>query len=151
LNDTHPTLQGTMNLIAERAAAALRQHPHPALRLDELLTLVADRLDRNLTRERLRAILEDHPGEFRIIGASVGTWDTSPECDAMTRRCGPWVLSIAPEPGGTEPPHPVPALRESVRWVGRTIDGRSRMDIGRWDGLAMSERATMRALQRRAS
>ena len=50
-----------MNPIAECAAQTLLHHPHPALRLSELLQLVAERVDRGLDPGRLRTLLEEHP------------------------------------------------------------------------------------------
>jgi hypothetical protein len=42
-------------------------------------------------------------------------------------------------------------LRESVRWIGRSVDGRSTLEVGRWYAIALAEREARRALARRAA
>ncbi len=63
-----------MNPIAECAAQTLLHHPHPALRLSELLQLVAERVDRGLDPGRLRTLLEEHPETFRLLDPWSGPW-----------------------------------------------------------------------------
>lgn len=141
-----------MNPIAAFADSTLRQHPHPALRLRELVALVAERVDRTLDCARLRAVLEGYPERFRILDPWRGPWrsarvpsgDEPPQLDV-------WVVAVA-EPG--DPPGGAPSavkLRESVRWLGRGIDPRSPSDVGRWYAIALSERAVREAVLRRAA
>lgn len=133
-----------MNEVAEQAAETLRGHHHPALRLDELCELLRERVDRNLTCDRLHLLLADHPDDFRILESWKRRWSRTETLD----RASAWVLAIdkagPPDPGG--PWHPGLCLRESVRWLGRRVDGRSAMDVSRWYAIVLSERAARRAL-----
>ena len=131
--------------IAVRAADALHTHPHPALRLTELLELLAD-VDRGLTAERLRLILDGYPEEFRIVASWHGRWSAGSGPDTA-----PWVVAVSPPPEAPETDRPVLRLRESVRWLGRTVDDRSRVDLSRWYAIVLSERASRRALARRVA
>jgi len=143
-----------MNAIATCAEGALRQHVHPALRLSELLEVVADRIDRSLDAGRLRAALETHPDRFRILDPWQGPWRAHPR-----RHGGPrypdtdvWVVALS-DPG--DPPAAGGAalikLRESVRWLARGVDPRSRTDVSRWYAIALSERNARRAVVKRAA
>jgi hypothetical protein len=142
-----------MDPIATCAEQTLSRSPHPALRLSELLEIVAERLDRNLDQGRLRAILEAHPDRFRILEPWRGPW-RSVEGTLVAREGhgDAWVVATA---GPGEPPDDGgPAafrLRESVRWLARGVDGRSPTDVSRWYAIAMSERAARAALARRAA
>lgn len=135
-----------MNPIAVYAENTLRRHAHPALRLGELVDMVGERVDRSLDAARLRAILEGYPDRFRILDPWRGPWrtETEPQSDV-------WVVAIG-EPGGPPPGAPAALkLRESVRWLGRGIDPRSRTDVSRWYAIALAERAVREAVARRAA
>ena len=141
-----------MNPIAAFAESTLRQHAHPALRLGELVALVAERVDRTLDCARLRAVLEGYPERFRLLDPWRGAWRA-----ARGPHAGPpspldvWVVAVG-EPG--DPPGGAPAafkLRESVRWLGRGIDAGSPNDVSRWYAIALSERAVREAVVRRAA
>ncbi len=135
-----------MNPIATYAENTLRHHAHPALRLRELVELIAARVDRSLDCARLRAILEGYPDRFRILDPWRGPWRMEAE-----PRTDVWVVAIS-EPEGC--PHGAPSalkLRESVRWLGRGIDPRSRTDVSRWYAIALAERAVREAVARRAA
>jgi hypothetical protein len=120
-----------MNPIAECAAQTLLHHPHPALRLSELLQLVAERVDRGLDPGRLRTLLEEHPETFRLLD--------------------PWVLmSTDPSPDGA-PTAAGARLRESVRWIARGIDLTSPYDISRWYAIALAEREVREAVRKKAA
>jgi hypothetical protein len=142
-----------MNSIAARAESALREHVHPALRLSELLELVADRMDRTLDAPRLRAILETYPDRFRILDPWQGPWRGVPRStSSASPSIDVWVVALS-DPG--EPPSG-PAgtllkLRESVRWLGRGIDPRSRSDVSRWYAITLAERSAREAVTRRAA
>jgi len=149
-----------MNPIAACAAAVLESHPHPALRLAELLAPVADRVDRTLTSGRLRSALDEHPDRFKLLDPWRGPWRSDPSGggapDDPERQRDPlgdvWVVLLT-EP--TAPPAgakaPAATLRESVRWLARTVDPRSGVDVSRWYAIALTERATRQAVARRAA
>ncbi|MGE0160094.1 MAG: hypothetical protein AB7T31_11845 [Gemmatimonadales bacterium] len=141
-----------MNPIAAFAESALRENVHPALRLGELVELVARRVDRSLDGVRLRAILESYPDRFRILDPWRGPWRS-----VLTRGTEEtlaedvWVVAItAPDrpPGG---PAVAVKLRETVRWIGRGVDPRSRREVSRWYAIALAERAVREAVSRRAA
>lgn len=142
-----------MNPIAVCAESTLRQHPHPALRLSELVELVAERVDRTLEESRLRSILESYPDRFRILDPWRGPWRVVPRDDPEEGSArAVWVVAVV-DP--TQPPdHPGAAalkLRESVRWLGRGVDPRSPHEVSRWYAIALSERAVREAVVRRAA
>lgn len=138
-----------MDTIAHAAEEALLEHPHPALRLSELLELIADRVDRRLDSERLRTALEAHPERFRILEMWLSRWRTV-EADGSIEGEA-WVVATSdrgPSPAG---PDATRLLRESVRRIAHGVDARSALDLGRWQAIALAERAARRALSRRAS
>jgi hypothetical protein len=144
-----------MNPIAAQAETALRRHAHPALRLSELLELVAERIDRGLDARRLRAILEEHPERFRLLDPWRGPWrSASAPAGPHTMREDGWVVLV------TDPAAPPCAvatsrmafkLRESVRWLGRAVDVRSSVEVSRWYAIVLAERASREAIARRAA
>ena len=159
-----------MNPIATCAASFLEGHPHPALRLAELLPPVADQADRSLTLDRLRQSLSEHPESFRLLDPWKGPWRfaESVPSEVATLRAGAndnlgggthagrtgdvWVVlltdtSRAPAPASG--PHLT--LRESVRWLARCIDTRSPLSVSRWYAIALAERESRRALARRSA
>ena len=140
-----------MNPISSLAEAVLGRHPFPALRLSELLELVAERVDRALDARRLRAVLEEHPERFRVFDPWRGPW-RSVVAAGSGGNTDPWVVlvsetAVEPDVDGRT----ALTLRESVRWLGRTIDARSATDVGRWYAIVLSERASRRAVTRRAA
>jgi hypothetical protein len=141
-----------MNPIAAFAESTLRQHAHPALRMRELVALVAERVDRTLDCARLRAVLEGYPDRFRLLDPWRGPWRGARAAHAdEPSQLDVWVVAVG-EPG--DPPHGAPAavkLRESVRWLGRGIDPGSPSDVSRWYAIALSERAVREAVVRRAA
>jgi len=142
-----------MHPIAHCAERALHQHPHPALRLSELVALISERVDRSLDEVRLRAILEVHPDRFRILDPWRGPWKVGLEGppEAWERRDA-WIVALT-DPADP-PDHGAPAtlrLRESVRWLGKGVDPRSPSEVGRWYALALSERSLRAAVSKRAA
>lgn len=141
-----------MDAVLTAAETILRNHPAPALRLPELRErLRAAGPDRRLTDERLRGLLERHPGRFRVLDVWRGPWR------ALEARSGPaglerdcWVAVAAgpdaPLDGGLGG-----RMRESVRWLARRLDARSLHEVSRWHRLALSEEAARAALGRRAA
>ncbi|MBM4185184.1 MAG: hypothetical protein FJ207_13370 [Gemmatimonadetes bacterium] len=141
-----------MHPVAAFAETALRQSVQPALRLRELLELTAQRMDHSLDATRLRAILEVYPERFRLLDPWCGRWQSpgAYRSGAATTDIDVWVVSVTE---GAPPPS-APAtlkLRQSVRWLARGVDPRSPTDVGRWYAIALSERATRRAVVRRAA
>jgi hypothetical protein len=142
-----------MNPIVTCAESALRQHPHPALRLSELLQMVAERVDRTLDEARLRCALESRPDCFRLLDPWQGPWRATlaGDCEEAARH-DVWVVAVV-DP--TQPPdHPGAAalkLRESVRWLGRGVDPRSPREVSRWYAIALAERAIREAVAKRAA
>ena len=141
-----------MNPIAQCAETALRQHPHPALRLSELLELVAERVDRTLDEVRLRSTLERYPERFRLLDPWRGAWRSALGQEEAERRRDVWVLVVADPSQPPDGPGPVALkLRESVRWLGRGIDPRSPHEVSRWHALVLADRALREAMSRRAA
>lgn len=142
-----------MEPVARCAERALRRHVHPALRLAELVELVAERVDRSLDVHRLRAVLESHPDRFRLLDPWRGPWSTArPDSDVASTAGDVWVVAITdPEdpPDGAGPN--MIKLRESVRWLGRGIDPRSSTEVSRWYAIALAERKAREAVARRAA
>lgn len=111
------------------------------------------RVDRNLTPGRLRPILERHPESFRVLDTLPGGWGgrAHPSGGTGAVMQHVWVVGVDPVPPDHDPAAPsthVSALRlrESVRWLARGLDGRSRVDTSRWDVIARAERATREIL-----
>ena len=146
-----------MDRIAQAAQDVLLGHPHPALRLAELLEVLTEHVDRTLNEERLRRSLEGHPGHFRILEAWRRRWPTIAGESDSTRpgvarpdQRGAWVIAVN---GAPEPPERSTSgvrLRESVRWLGRGLDDRSRLAVGRWYAIAVAERDARRVIARGA-
>lgn len=143
-----------MNAIAACAESALRHHVHPALRLSELLEVVAERVDRTLDVARLRATLEAHPDRFRILDPWQGPWRTVLRDAARNPRkaIDVWVVVLSdPDDPPSGEGGALIKLRESVRWLGRGIDPRSRTDVSRWYAIALAERAVRESVAKRAA
>lgn len=149
-----------MNPIATYAATVLEHHPSPALRLTELREPVADRVDRNLTIARLRAALAEHPDRFKLLDPWQGPWRSgaagagAPDDPARMRdpEGDVWVVLLSePHAGAVALPSTALTLRESVRWLARSVDPRSSVDVSRWYAIALTERASRRAVARRAA
>lgn len=159
MSPVDPETEATMDRIAQAAEDVLLGHPHPALRLAELLEVLTKHVDRTLNEERLRRSLEGHPGRFRILEAWRRRWPTvASETDSTDRQGralpdqrGAWVIAVD---GAPEPPDRNASgirLRESVRWLGRSVDDRSRLAVGRWYAIAVAERDARRVIARRSS
>lgn len=140
-----------MNPIATCTEHFMAGHPHPALRIGELLAPVAERVDRSLTTGRLRAALAEHPETFRLLDPWQGPWRVPAE-SAPATEADVWVV-LLPGAGGQERPAggPVTTLRESVRWLARGIDPRSSMSVSRWYAIALAERESRRAIAERSA
>jgi hypothetical protein len=147
-----------MDRIAQAAEDVLLGHPHPALRLAELLEVLTEHVDRTLNEERLRRSLEGHPGHFRILEAWRRRWPTvASETDstgrhglALPEHRGAWVIAVYGPPGPPGRSASDIRLRESVRWLGRGVDDRSRLAVGRWYAIAVAERDARRVIARRS-
>ncbi len=149
-----------MHPTAVCAARILEEHPHPALRLAELLPGVAERVDRTLTAERLRNVLAEHPDRFKLLDPWRGPWRTGPSGtgapDDPERLADPfgdvWVVLLGePASARPDPRAPTVTLRESVRWLARSVDPCSAVDVSRWYAIVLTERASREAVARRAA
>lgn len=162
-----------MNPIATCAASFMEGHPHPALRLAELLPAVADQADRSLTLDRLRQALAEHPDWFRLLDPWKGPWRSAEPVRSEipsgrlghagraaarggsldTDRTGDiWVVLLTETSGSAGPTVDAHlTLRESVRWLARCIDTRSPLSVSRWYAIALAERESRRALARRSA
>lgn len=140
-----------MNPIAQAAEATLHSHPHAALKLPELLELLTERVDRGLTISRLRTLLEGQPERFRILESWRGRWRPHVVGEWDNRDQHAWVVSLTASDALPDASRESLRLRESVRWLARSIDGRSRMDVSRWYAIVLSERSARKAVARRAA
>ncbi|MGY8777377.1 MAG: hypothetical protein ACKVIN_04555 [Longimicrobiales bacterium] len=146
-----------MNAIASAADTVLRGHPHPTLPLSDLVERVASEVDRSATADRVRLALNAHPEHFRVIDIwTLGDARNEAEGGAASRS---WVVSIT-EPwtrdqgastGATAPDRSAQgrtlrSLSANVRWLARHLDSRSRMAVGRWAALTISERSAREAV-----
>lgn len=139
-----------MNPIATCAAQLMEAHPHPALRLGELLEPVAERIDRSLTCARLRSSLAEHPEAFRLLNPWQGPWRL-PDLPVTDPAADVWVVLLSPPRDHAQGPQPARTLRESVRWLAHGIDPRSPLSVSRWYAIALAERESRRALARRCA
>ncbi len=143
-----------MHEILHHAETALRRHPAPALRLHELLRLVRESTsNQSLDGRLLRTLLEEHPERFRILDPWQGPWRFAGIArDAGEEGDDPWVVVIT-DPGDQDlvDPRPAARLRESVRWVARGVDPRSRRELARWHALMMASGEARVILLRRAA
>ena len=129
-----------MSTVVDHAERALLAHQHPALRLSELLALAAE-MDRTLDGRRLRSLLEDHPGRFRVLGAPSG---------AEASGADEWVVAVGRNGREAGRSDPAGRLYDSVRWLGVGVDHRSRSAVGRWHAIAIADRAARRVVSRAA-
>ena len=141
-----------MNAILTAAEAILRRHPAPALPMPELLErLRAEGPDRHLTDDRLRPLLEGYPTRFRVLDVWKGPWRPF-RSHAPAARLGPdcWVAVVGdrtdpPDDGGV-----AGRMRETVRWLARRLDLRSRHEVTRWHRLVLAEEEARSALSQAA-
>ena len=131
-----------MDPLVQAAEDALLVHPHPALRLQELARLLTERIDRSLTEERLRTVLDRYPERFRVLDAWRGQRSVATGArPGPATRTDAWVIALGDGPEracGARAPDV--RLRESVRWFARAMDGRSILAAGRWYAVVMEER-----------
>jgi hypothetical protein len=139
-----------MNPIATCAEEVLRAHAHPALKISELVELVAQRVDRGLDARRLRTILEEHPDRFRVLEPWAGPWRHS-SARAGAQQQEAWVVAISEPRDPPDSPRAALKLRESVRWLARSVDPRSSSEVSHWYAIALAERAARQAVVRRAA
>lgn len=137
-----------MNPIATCTEHFMAVHPHPALRIGEILAPVADRVDRSLTAGRLKSALAEHPETFRLLDPWQGPWRVHAESTPAT-EADVWVVLLSGMSGEGTAGGPVTTLRESVRWLARGIDPRSSLSVSRWYAIALAERESRRAIAKR--
>jgi hypothetical protein len=139
-----------LDTILLSAEAALRRNAAPALRLGELLLVVrADTRDVTLGEERLRSALESRPDRFRVLDPWRGPW----RFVGPSHSGEPWVVVVG-DPGDRDARaanSPAHTLRESVRWLGLTVDQGSHREVGRWHAIAVAEPGAREMVRRRAA
>ena len=142
-----------MDPIVSHAEAVLRRHPAPALKLSELAELLKSDLPRaTLDLTVLRHRLERHPETFRFLDPWRGPWrHTREQIPGDLGAAEPWVLVVA-DPGadGVGSSHPSRMMRESVRWIARSVDPRSAREVSRLHGIVLEERGARGALRQAA-
>ncbi len=140
-----------MQEILHHAEEVLRQHPAPAMELDELHSRLRElRPTATPICAGLRRILEGSPHRFRVVDPWCGPWIHGPHGDRPDTD-GVVVIAIDrvcsegdPSPGST-------LLRESVRWIARGIDLRSQGGAARLYALILAADAARLRLRRRAA
>ncbi len=140
-----------MQAILHHAEELLRQHPAPAMELDELHSRLRElRPTCTPTCVSLRVILENSPGRFRVVDPWCGPWvhNRDGHCSDTDD-----VIVIAIDRGCSErdPSSSGALLRESVRWIARGIDLRSPGGVARLYALILAEDAARLRLGRRAA
>ncbi|KPJ83006.1 MAG: hypothetical protein AMS19_05890 [Gemmatimonas sp. SG8_23] len=139
-----------MDPIARAAEDALLAHPHPAVRLGELTRMLAEPIDRRLTAARVRAVLEAHPERFRIIDPLHLRWPGIAD-ETGAGADDAWVLSIVERRGPGCGSSTTTRLRDSIRWMGRGVDGRSGLEVARWTTVMHAHGAARASLERTAA
>lgn len=140
-----------MEALVRSAETILRSQSAPALRLTELVERVrADTGMRTLDADRLRSALELRPDRFRLLDPWRGPWRFVREGDSSTDVVEPWVVVVG-DPGAgagahAERPDVARRLSASVRWLGMSVDERSRRALTRWHRMVVAERAARAAL-----
>jgi len=138
-----------MDAMLNAAEAALRRAAGPALRLAALWRQLRDeRRDGGLDLARLRIALESRPDRFRVLDPWRGPWRSL----APREGSDPWVVVVG-DPGDRDgaPATAVRRLRESVRWLGVTLDAGSVREVGRWHAMVVAEEEARATLDRRAA
>lgn len=140
-----------MDSLVSAAEAQLRRHPAPAVPLLVLLRLLREAgSDRLLDVGRLRTVLERHPERFRILQVWRAPLDEFDGDGIEGGADNPWValLTEPAEPDVVGLPPTVCTMRESVRWLARRMDDRSRTEALHWQRLVLAEREARTALTR---
>ena len=141
-----------MENVLSAAEQILRASGAPALRLSVLLgEVLATTGERTLDAPRLRALLEGRPDRFRVLDPWRGPWRFVGQRGAAPVE-EPWVVAVRDlgDGSGAGTPKVVRGIRESVRWLGVTLDERSPRRVARWQGLLLEGMAAERALRKAA-
>lgn len=140
-----------MQAILHHAEEVLRQHPAPAMELEELHDRLRElRPTCTPVCDSLRRILEDNPHRFRVVDPWRGPWihghdRDRPDTDGVVVIAIDGVCSEGdPSPGSA-------LLRESVRWIARGTDLQSTGGVARLYALILAEDAARLGLRRRAA
>jgi hypothetical protein len=141
-----------MENVLSAAEQILRTSGAPALRLSVLLgEVLAATGERTLDAPRLRALLEARPDRFRVLDPWRGPWRFVGQRGAAPLE-EPWVVAVRDQGdrSGAGTPTVVRRIRESVRWLGLSLDDRSPRRVARWHGLLLEGMAAERALRKAA-
>lgn len=142
-----------MENVLSTAEQILRASGAPALRLGSLLSEL--RLVPGgslLDAPRLQGILEAHPHRFRVLDPWRGPWRPVGEVPRGAPR-DPWVVAVRDQGDGsgvTAAAGLGRKVRESVRWLGLTLDPTSPRRVIRWQALVAEGERAQRSLRRAA-
>jgi hypothetical protein len=112
--------------------------------------MLAEPIDRRLTAARVRAVLEAHPERFRIIDPLHLRWPGIAD-ETGAGDDDAWVLSIVERRGPGCGSSTTTRLRDSIRWMGRGVDGRSGLEVARWTTVMHAHGAARASLERTAT
>lgn len=145
-----------MESLLSAARRILERHPGPALPFAELHRLLSREwsgpppdpgflLDRLRARRDLFRVLEPWRGPWHPLTRPPRAGGTSGYRTRLGRDgvdVDAWVVSAAPGPGSPWGPGapPLRRLRETIRWMSRTVDGSSPSALCRWMGLVRQDR-----------
>ena len=137
-----------MEEILREAEEVLCGYPAAAMELTELHARLRHRRPVDTPScAALRSLLESHPNRFRVVDPWSGPWlDPGDHPRSETEHVVVVAVGSGAPSSGRLPPHL--RLRESLRWVARGIDLRSRGGAARLYALLLAEKD---AIQRDAA
>ena len=142
-----------MNTILDNAEDVLRQHPAPAMTLGQLHRRLHEQWPMlTPARPNLRRVLETEADRFLVLDPCLGPWSHAKRGSAPLEELDN-VLVLGLGSGlarGTRLPADA-RLRESVRWIARGLDRRSRRSLARLYLLLLSDGSVRTELQRQAA
>ena len=140
-----------MQELLERAEAILRAHPAPSMSLIDLwerLREIGTALVPSCTR--LRSVLEGNPDRFLVLDPWGRPWLEGAGCPSGEQE---GVAVVCLDPGDVDP-GPLSAtarMRESVRWMARGTDVRSKSSVARLYSVLVDEAEVRGRLTKKAA
>ena len=135
-----------MDAISATALQVLAEHPHPAIRMSELLEPITERVDRTLDARRLLGYLKRRPKLFTVLDPLRGPWRGLAPREAYGGRVSdPWVLGPTGPISGRPEERSAAVLRDSVRWLAHGIDVDSPTEVSRCFSILLSAREARNA------